>query len=531
MRKALAFLLIILIPAIVFAGNGLKIIPLESDVYSAVDALYVLEGKALPSTTRPWTANEAALYLSKVSRETSPALYDIVLNAVEEKPSTGVDEIFGMTFGLKLSATVYAHTEKSFNYQFNGMTNYLFSSENETPPARVSWESWAGEHFYSYVWYQYKLYPDGNKFSSYSFNFDLPNLTPEGFTSDMDQREPSRAFAVAGGKGWSLETGRDRLQMGTGETGSLILSNTFPYHNLLRFSLYGSRYKYSFIMSFLPHMSRDEEHGLQENGGLLFYMTHRFECTFLADRLYAAINESIMYKDDGGVADMRYINPVMYFHNYFISTHANSIVDLELSYALAKGWNVYFQFALDQFATPWEVADGDDVDPLAFGALLGLRSVSAAGKGILTVNLEAAYTMPYLYLRATQIADEAHVQDVTDPGLGYIGSYRGKRFFVGYTFGNDALVFDFKGTYEVPSDLKLSAEFFFMVDGQKTIDSLFDEDDASFAPSGDCGIFWYAELYGKKKVSKRSSIYGQYDLIFNAGTWDNQFVLGIEIEF
>lgn len=529
-RVALVLLLFVLIVPL-FADNGLKVIPLESDVYSAIDALYVLEGKALPSTTRPWTADEAALYLSKVSRETSPELYDIVLNAVEVKPRLGVDEVFGMTFGLKLSATGYAHTEKGFSYPFNGMTNYLFSTKAETPPVRVSWEAWAGEHFYSYVWYQYKLFPDGNKFSSYSFNFDLPNLTPEGFTSDMDQREPSRAFALAGGKNWSLEVGRDRLLMGTGTTGSLILSDTFPYHNLLRFSLYGSRYKYSFIMSFLPHMSRDEEHGLQESSGLLFYMTHRFECTFLSDILYAAINESIMYKDDGGFADMRYINPVMYFHNYFISTHANSIVDLELSYALAKGWNAYFQFALDQFSTPWEVADGDDVDPLAFGALIGLRHVSSAGKGILTLNLEASYTMPYLYLRETQIAEEEHIQSLTDPGLGYIGLYRGRRFFVGYTFGNDVLVFDFKGTYEVPSDLKLSAEFFFMLDGEKNVDSLFDKDDGAFAPSGDYGIFWYAELYGKKKISDRAAIYSQYDLIYSAGIWDNQFVLGIEIEF
>ena len=80
-------------------------------------------------------------------------------------------------------------------------------------------------------------------------------------------------------------------------------------------------------------------------------------------------------------------------------------------------------------------------------------------------------------------------------------------------------------------DLKVSAEFFFMVDGEKTIDSLFNEDDSSFAPSGDRGIFWYAELYGEKKVSARSAIYAQYDLIYSKGTWDNQFVLGIEIEF
>ena len=89
----LLFLLILLIPAIVFAGNGLKIIPLESDVYSAIDALYILEGKALPSTTRPWTADETAVYLSRVPRDTSPELYDIVLNADNHTEDEIVDII------------------------------------------------------------------------------------------------------------------------------------------------------------------------------------------------------------------------------------------------------------------------------------------------------------------------------------------------------------------------------------------------------------------------------------------------------
>ena len=177
------------------------------------------------------------------------------------------------------------------------------------------------------------------------------------------------------------------------------------------------------------------------------------------------------------------------------------------------------------------MADGDDNDPLAFGAMLGLRHVSSAGRGILTLNLEGAYTMPYLYLRATCIGEEQHIQDPTDPGIGYIGMYRGKPFFVGYTYGNDVLAFDFKAAFEIPSDLKVSAEFFFMVDGEKTIASLFDEDDDVFAPSGETAFFWYAELYAKKQVSKRCAIYGQYDLIGNAGVPDNQFVLRIEFKF
>ncbi|MBQ3831236.1 MAG: hypothetical protein II813_10040, partial [Spirochaetales bacterium] len=347
-------------PVLLFAYNAQKVIPLESDVYSAIDSLYLLEGKAVASTTRPWTVAETEMILSKVSEQTSPELYAIVEKAIGEKGRLSVDEMFDMSFKALVSVTGYAHTDTDFVYPFNGMTNYIFKTANERPTLQASWEAWAGNHIYSYVWYQYKNDFNKEKFSSYHFNFDMANLTPEGFTSDINQREPSRAFAVVGGKGWSLEIGRDRLLMGAGVTGSLIMSDSLPYHNILRFSAFGSKYKYSFMMSFLQHMKDDRK-------GILFYMTHRLECRFLSDRLYAAVNESIMYKNDNGFMDLRYVNPVMYFHNYFISDLANSIVDLEISHSFARGWNLYTQIAIDQFTTPWEIADGDDKDPLAMG--------------------------------------------------------------------------------------------------------------------------------------------------------------------
>ncbi|MBQ5392120.1 MAG: hypothetical protein IIU44_07095, partial [Spirochaetales bacterium] len=270
-------------PVLLFAYNAQKVIPLESDVYSAIDTLYLLEGKAVASTTRPWTVAETEMILSKVSEQTSPELYAVVERAIGEKGRLSVDEMFDMSFKALVSVTGYAHTDTDFIYPFNGMTNYLFKTANEKPTLQASWEAWAGNHIYSYVWYQYKNDFNKEKFSSYHFNFDIANLTPEGFTSDINQREPSRAFAVVGGKGWSLEIGRDRLLMGAGVTGSLIMSDSLPYHNILRFSAFGSRYKYSFIMSFLPHLK-------DETKGILFYMTHRLECRFLSDRLYAAVN-------------------------------------------------------------------------------------------------------------------------------------------------------------------------------------------------------------------------------------------------
>lgn len=524
MKKLLPVLLLLLSAALLFAANAQKVIPLESGVYEALDALYALEGKALVSTTRPWTVAETQKHLSKVSPDTAPELYAIVQAAVSEEPAFSVDDLFGMTFSFHASLTGYAHTDKAFVYPFDGRTNYLFKTENDNPSIQMNWEAWVGEHLYTFAWYKYRNNFDKEKFSSYHFNFDIANLTPAGFTTDMDQREPSRAFIVAGGQSWSLLFGRNRLQMGTGNSGSLILDNTFPYHNVLQFSLFGQKYKYSFIMSFLPHMKNEAE-------GLLYYMTHRFECRFLSDRLYAAVNESIMYKNDTGFFDIRYVNPVMFFHNYFISDLANSIVDLEISYAPAKGWNLYGQLVIDQFTSPMEMWDGDPSEPLAFGAMAGAKYTKLLGSGVLTAGLEAVYTMPYLYLRATRIAEESTVQDPEDPGLGYIGLYRGSRYFLGYRYGGDAVAADLKVTYEVPGDYSLGTEILFMVHGEKNAGSLFRTDDNSFAPSGNAFVFAFAELTGRKKLSDKVYVYGRYDFIVSAGRPENQFVLGIEADF
>lgn len=156
MKKIPVLFLLMITAVALFASNGQKVIPLESDVYSAIDALYILEGKAVPSTTRPWTVAEAKKILSKVSEETSFELYSIVEKAINEIPKLTLDEIFGMTFGGYASITGYAHTNTGYSYPFNEMANNLFRVEHETPTFRVDWEAWVGEHLYSFAWYQYK---------------------------------------------------------------------------------------------------------------------------------------------------------------------------------------------------------------------------------------------------------------------------------------------------------------------------------------------------------------------------------------
>ena len=50
-RKVVTTIVFLSVSFLVFAWNEQSIIPMDSKVYDAMDAIYVMEGKALPSTT------------------------------------------------------------------------------------------------------------------------------------------------------------------------------------------------------------------------------------------------------------------------------------------------------------------------------------------------------------------------------------------------------------------------------------------------------------------------------------------------
>ena len=50
-------------------SNQQRIIAVDSPVYKAMENLYIMVGKALPSSSGPWSENEMALMLSRIDRK------------------------------------------------------------------------------------------------------------------------------------------------------------------------------------------------------------------------------------------------------------------------------------------------------------------------------------------------------------------------------------------------------------------------------------------------------------------------------
>ena len=96
MRKTiLATLLLILCIASLFAyTNEQRIISVDSPVYKAMENLYILAGKSLPSSSGPWSENEMVLMLQRFDynslNATAKDYYDYIEGLITTPPSANM---------------------------------------------------------------------------------------------------------------------------------------------------------------------------------------------------------------------------------------------------------------------------------------------------------------------------------------------------------------------------------------------------------------------------------------------------------
>ena len=166
----------------------------------------------------------------------------------------------------------------------------------------------------------------------------------------------------------------------------------------------------------------------------------------------------------------------MIYHSLYLRGQGNSIAGIDLDYTVMKGLNIYGQIVLDEFTGPGE-PDGSTASPWRsqkMGYMLGSRVVLPTSAGLFKFSLEGVYTDPYLYLREKY--DEAsgrygvsfygsikEFQNVAASFGGSSVSYL--RNCIGYVYGGDAIVGDFKFAYDSLSRFSAGFEAFYMVHG------------------------------------------------------------------
>lgn len=508
MKRLLAILFVLCFVLSLYAGtNDQRIYSLDSSVYSDMEKLYIATGHALPSTSGPWSGDEMVMMLEVLDENEIPSYLLSSYNRVK-------DELYGfaeteykngaMNLSGYLSLDIYAHTYDGSisRTDLNGIEEKAFAGRaswfgkdltKNNPFFLVDWEVWSGNNFYSYFnVYLSNSHRGGKEIGSTLFNSNVPMF--QNFQMELkmlDVNFPNRAFVSVGGEGWNIEVGRDRLKWGVGTTGSLVLSDNFPYHDMVKATVYSEKYKYTYLLSFFPNKmnyynaSTGKYEGNNYNNstrvlkGIAFYAGHRFEGRLFSDKLSFAVTEALIYASEESSIQIQALSPMYFMHNTYMPENSNSTLAFELNWTPIKGLNIYGQMLFDQFAMPgFETAPGPDkdenttTDGKAF--LVGAKYITGLREGTLTINPEVVYVQPYTYLRDYG----------KNYGLDYVGAVRYRlysyedyadhtdilydEYVLGYTYGPDSFVLAMKSQWEKGA-LTLGAKAFFLAHGTHDI--------------------------------------------------------------
>lgn len=495
-RSILVCSIILSLGFILPAANLQKVHPLDSPLYRNLATLYILQGKALPSTSLPYNEEEALRLLqqidqSKLASKAELALYASLVQELEPKRKQAGK--LGYAIDLTLNTELYTHTN---TIDFTAERDWMYGYGKRKSFGNLSFETWPVDSFYSY----FELSLMNNFGVLDSFGTTKANEQPNTLygkapltsniimvwpnkIENIDLNFPYRAFVSLGSEHWNLQIGRDKLSWGAGKSGNLMISNNMPYQQFGRFTTSFERFKYTFASSFYTHpkihtyASGDNAGSNAQDllgDGIKMFLAHRVEFRFLQDKAGLAISESMMYQSASGSIDLRFLNPVGFYHNQYIRGNSNSMLVFEIDYTPRKALNLYAQIGIDEIAFGEDIPPAANSKPNAFGYLAGVQGAFGISDGVFTYSLEGAYTDPFLYIR------EPYNKNTQQFGVGYdvivrvlSHSMENLHYWQGYPYGGDAIVAQLNLGYERPGKVRFEASTLFMVHGVLGIDSIW----------------------------------------------------------
>ncbi len=446
--------------------NYQRIIPLSSPIYGEMDRLYLLAGKSRPSTSRPWSAEEAGMLLAGIREQGLSAAGEKSLSIVKAEITSGN----GKTGEKKAAFRVTKKINIEGYYKTNDdREEWEHGYEEREPLLSIPVEGWFFTNLYSTLDLTMK-----EEYAVIEGEEDNYLNIPSSLT-EFDWYFPFRAFISLGGENWNIEAGRDQASWGAGTTGNLMLSDYSEFYNLIRFTTYWERFKFTAVYIGLDAWLTGEEKEIDadatEDGtsGLAggyqnfeemykAFLGHRVEFR-IRDNLSLALSESIIFGNK--YINMTELNPVFVFHNLFSPEYSNAMMSLEADYTPFSGLNLYVQFVMDEFQVPGY--ESNDSRPGATGLLSGFTIIRPSENGYMTYRAEAALTEPYLYNRwhpLTRFTNRRRIWST------YLDRYEYINKPLGYEFGPDAVILYGAAEYDRPGQFSASVDARYSMKGE-----------------------------------------------------------------
>ncbi|MGM0432665.1 MAG: hypothetical protein ACQEQU_08125 [Spirochaetota bacterium] len=448
------------------AAGQQRIYPTDSQEYRILLLLQTIAPAESLSSSGPWSQSELIGMLSKidVSRldADSAAVYESLSDKLREKDA----QTTSISFSSQITGELYAHTNTGdfFDSDENWVQDYTHRSSLFDGDLSLNLD----DHFFGFL--RYNVRP--NRFHAAtgdSTGFFGPswstNLILDNGPEYINYTSPWRAYLSVGGEKWNVQFGRDRLKWGTSSLGNLIINDHMDFHELVRLTLFPDQFKLTSAAMLFDHPATyttedsDSESPSTNDPIQSFdlFIGHRLEIP-LGERFRIALSEGMMVR--GPFVKFSWLNPMTIFHNFYMAGNSNSIAGVHLSASFANQWSAYGEFVLDEMKT---VTEGE-TKPNAFGYLAGVRKAgSVSSSHLYLLQLEAAYTDPYLYLR-----------DIRDEPIDFIVGQRqpvenslvlADEDFLGFPLGPDALILSIRGELVSLDSWQLNSELTYLLKG------------------------------------------------------------------
>lgn len=466
----------------------------SKEIMDRMIPLYIDSNYALPSMSAPYSVSELSLMLEQVDYSLLNKSSKKKYNFIKEKLnnfSQDVDNDLIYNVRSNINVETYFHINES---EFINRESWFRGWSEQKNFFDLNLELYADTYAYALSDFSFGLARvTKNPFGSSSFQLNIPGFTNFDLSRDTDSNIPQRAFMSFGGENWNLQFGRDKINWGAGVSSNLLISDNLKYQDFAKFSLFGSKYKYTYLASFFPHQSNyfDDISSssvisqLDELKGFSMFVVHRFEGRSKNNRFGWALSEGLMYASEDSTIDFRAFNPMLSYHSLFAKANCNSILSLDLDFTFNNNSNIYSQIVIDDLVVPFTETTQTSYSPNAIGFLVGYKKIINTILYSLISNFEIAYTSPYLYLRDNGNYFPSLDIKQSSYGINFIVALREfsnsasngiiyDKQFLGFKYGGDALVFNFNNNYIFNNNkLKLELNIFSMVHGVHDINTLW----------------------------------------------------------
>ncbi len=492
-------------PGRLWAQNDQSIMPVSWDKYDDLDKIFLESGEPPPFSSRPYSVDEIKRNLARINPGRLSLAGKTAYRAIEKdlKKKTLARHRDGLALNASLEMNIegYYHTDED--------AQWLHGYEERLPMLDIPLEAWLGNILYANVTLtireEHCLVSEaaGNYSNVISSLYELAGYTP------------FKAFFALGGKHWSLRFGRDVLSWGNGFTGNMVLSDYADFHDSLYFTTYWDFFKFSAAYVNLdPWLTpAEEDAGVGVNEPYKAFFGHRVEF-ILFRRLNVALTETVIFGNY--YPELRYLNPLMIFHNWNIPKRSNSLMSLELDYNPYRWVNIYGQVAMDEYQTSYEIEAGDGGNPRAMGYIAGAETFLPLGRGYLEAGFEWAQTDPWLYNREHPLLNFVNRRRIWSF---YSDSYMYVDKPLGYYTGPDSRVLSFRLGYSVSGAYSTMLEVRLVAQGENDLHTDYPSDSESAAasrmttPTGTPQQTLILHLMGEVFLSKKLNLGGDIYLV------------------